>query len=262
MRTFNRWVGQNLAGNLENLCGLPFCTNLCKIWRPTAIKPLMTANASQPTSANDNLAPTRATLLARLKDQGDDRTWQEFFDVYHRLIYGRVIHRGLPAQDAEDVVMEIVEGVARRMADFVYDPQRCRFKTWLFRIVENRIADHYRCRARALPRAEFGSDAKGLPEEAPDPATVEPDEKWEEAWQENLARAALEAVRRRANPRYLQIYIYCEIEGHSVAETAQHLQTSPGDVSLAKHRIAALLREEGERLLRAERRREEARGED
>ena len=182
---------------------------------------------------------------------------QKFFDLYHPLICRRVRYRGLPDDVAEDVVMEIVEGVARRLPDFIYDPKRCRFKTWLFRIVENRVADHFRRRARALPRLESDPGEEALIEDVADPASLEPDQKWDEEWEANLAQAALERVRRRANPRYLQIYLYNEIEGHTVRETASHLQTTENDVSVAKHRIKELLREEGERLKREEKRREE-----
>ena len=212
----------------------------------------MKSNRPHSESDKKELVPTRASLLARLKDLGDELSWREFFSTYYRLIYGRVIDRGLPPEDAEDVVAEIVEGVARGMPDFVYNPERCSFKTWLFRIVENRVSDHFRRRARTLPRAE--TDA--LLEEVPDPATLEPDKQWERAWADNLFQAALERVRQRANPRYLQIYLYSEMEGHSVPETAQHLQTSVNDVSLTKHRIKELLREEGERIQKEEKRRE------
>src|ERR1700728_3953759 len=36
--------------------------------------------------AKDELIATRTTLLARLKDWGDDSSWQEFFDIYSQLI--------------------------------------------------------------------------------------------------------------------------------------------------------------------------------
>jgi RNA polymerase sigma-70 factor (ECF subfamily) len=218
----------------------------------------MKANGPDQAPGNDEPFRTRASLLARLKNLGDEGSWREFFDTYHGLIYRTVIRRGLRPDDAEEIVQEIVAGVARRMPAFIYDPERCSFKTWLFRIVANRVASHFRRVAHGLPRADLGSDPKRLLDEIPDPATLEPDEGWEQAWMQNQTQAALDRVRRRANPRYMQIYLYSEIEGHSVAETARHLQTTENDVSVARHRIRAMLREEGERLLREERRRERA----
>lgn len=218
----------------------------------------MKQNGLRSAPAKDELVPTRASLLARLKDLGDERSWREFFDMYHPLIYGRAIDCGLTFEDAEDIVMEVVEGVARGMPNFAYNPDRCSFKTWLFRIVENRVADHFRRRARTLPRMELDSDAGMSLEEVPDPATLEPDKKWDEAWEANRAQAALDRVRQRANPRYLQIFLYSELEGHSVSETATHLQTTENDVSVARHRIKEQLREAGERLKQEEKRLEES----
>jgi RNA polymerase sigma factor (sigma-70 family) len=206
------------------------------------------------------LVPTRASLMARLKDLGDQTSWKEFFDTYYRLIYATVAGRGVPSQEAEDVVAQIVEGVARRMPEFIYDPTQCSFKTWLFRIIEHRVADYFRRRGRGLPQVESSTENAMLQEEFPDPATLNPDAKWEQDWEENLAQAALDRVRQRANPRYLQVYIYSVLEGHSVADTARDLQTTVNHVSVARHRIDKMLREEGERLQKEEMLREQHRG--
>ena len=39
-----------------------------------------------------DLIPTRRSLLTRLKDWGDQAGWQEFFDIYWRLIYSIAMH--------------------------------------------------------------------------------------------------------------------------------------------------------------------------
>ncbi len=210
----------------------------------------MGSNGQAPPPLRHELAATRASLIARLQSLGAEKGWEEFFERYQSPIYGRLIHYGLAPQEAEDVFMEIVEGVARRMPDFVYDPKRCTFRTWLFRIVRFRVANYFRSRARSLPQVEIDADSHAKLEEVPDPASVEPDKRWEEEWEANLVRMTLQRVGRRANPRYMQIYLYSEVDGHSVSETARHLQTTENDVSVAKHRIKELMREEGGRILK------------
>jgi len=54
----------------------------------------------------DELIPTRATLIQRLKDWQDQSSWQDFFDTYWKLIYGVAIKGGLTAAEAQDVVQE------------------------------------------------------------------------------------------------------------------------------------------------------------
>ncbi|MCI0541811.1 MAG: hypothetical protein L0Z50_41980, partial [Verrucomicrobiales bacterium] len=68
---------------------------------------------------------TRRTLVDRLKDLDDQRSWQDFFDTYWRLIYGTARKAGLTESEAEEVVQETVITMARKMNDFQYDPQRC-----------------------------------------------------------------------------------------------------------------------------------------
>jgi hypothetical protein len=38
--------------------------------------------------ADDELIPTRRSLLSRLKDWDDQESWRDFFNTYWRLIYG------------------------------------------------------------------------------------------------------------------------------------------------------------------------------
>lgn len=73
----------------------------------------MKSSTDATTATPNELAPTRASLLAWLKNLEDDPSGMEFFDTYHRLIYAPVVRRGLRPQDAEDVVAEMVEGVSR-----------------------------------------------------------------------------------------------------------------------------------------------------
>jgi RNA polymerase sigma factor (sigma-70 family) len=226
--------------------------NFCKIVFNTAIEPHMETNGTGQGHSRKELIPTRASLMARLKDLEDQTSWKQFFDTYYRLIYATVAGRGVPAQEAEDVVAEIVEGIARRMPEFVYDPKQCSFKTWLFAVIKRRVANHFRQTNRNLPRSGVGAEDE-MQEDVPDPASINPDVKWEQAWQENMVQAAFDRVRQRANPRHLQMYIYVVLEGHSVADTARDLQAPVEAISQAKHRIEKMLRQEGERLLKEER---------
>ena len=82
-------------------------------------------------SQPDSIFATRSTLLVRLKDLDNQQAWQEFFDVYWVLLFNFARRAGLNEKDAEEVVMETVETVARKIEDFEYNRQRGRFKGWL-----------------------------------------------------------------------------------------------------------------------------------
>jgi len=90
--------------------------------------------------------PTRASLLKRIKDPADQKSWREFFDIYWRLIYAVAVKAGLNDAEAQDVVQETVIGVTKKMPGFEYVPGRDSFKGWLLQLTRWKIADQFRKR--------------------------------------------------------------------------------------------------------------------
>src|SRR5262245_45439262 len=101
------------------------------------------ATKTFPARPREELLPTRPSLLARLKDLGDERSWTDFYLTYRRLILRCAENAGLSGADAEDVLQDTVIAVSKRMPTFHYDPADCSFKNWLYLVVRARIADHY-----------------------------------------------------------------------------------------------------------------------
>src|SRR5205814_8862902 len=96
--------------------------------------------------------PTRHSLLNRLKDWGDQASWQDFFDTYWRLIYNVAVKAGLTDTQAQDVVQETVIAVARKIPELKADPAHGSLSAWLVRLTRWRIAEQFRKR-REDPRA-------------------------------------------------------------------------------------------------------------
>ena len=95
---------------------------------------------------SDELIPTRASLIARLKDWQDQSSWQEFFDTYWKLIYGVARKTGMTDAEAQDVVQETMTSVAKHMPGFEYNPAVGSFKGWLLQMTRWRIIDQARKR--------------------------------------------------------------------------------------------------------------------
>src|SRR5882757_3892414 len=131
----------------------------------------------------DELIPTRASLLHRLKDWQDRSSWQEFFDTYWKLIYGVARKAGMTVDEAQDVVQETMVSVARHMPTFKYDPALGSFKGWLLKMTRWRIIDQIRKRGscgahRPLPGTHTaGTDTVG---KIVDPAGQRLDQVWDE----------------------------------------------------------------------------------
>src|SRR4051812_26738309 len=89
----------------------------------------------------DELIPTRASLLERLKDLGDQASWNAFYELYHDLIFSVARRAGLNETEANEVVQDTLISVAKKMPEFTYDPARDSFKGWLLTVVRWRIRD-------------------------------------------------------------------------------------------------------------------------
>src|SRR5712671_1775018 len=98
---------------------------------------------------------TRLSLIQRVRDKEDTDAWNEFFDVYRPLLTAYVRKRGVSEHDAADVVQDVFMRLVPALAQFEFDAERGRFRTWLWRVTHNALADWARRRA-TRDRAERG----------------------------------------------------------------------------------------------------------
>ena len=192
----------------------------------------------------EELIPTRRSLLSRLKDWGDDESWHEFFNTYWKLVYGVAVKAGLTDQEAQEAVQETVITVARRIPEFKYDPSICSFKTWLLNLTRWRIVDQLRRRRPTRSARDDGTTRTAVIERVADPNTLDLDAVWDEQWQQHLLEAAIARVKRKVNPEQYQMFHLCVFKEWPPARVARELAVSISRVYLAKHRIAAQLKRE------------------
>jgi RNA polymerase sigma-70 factor (ECF subfamily) len=181
--------------------------------------------------------PTRASLISRLRDWNNE-SWQEFFELYWKLIYNTARRYGLSDAEAQDVVQDTMIGVSRNIPTFRYDPERCAFKTWLMNLILWRIKDQVRRRSEH----QVLDEALNIPEEN---AFVQ---QWEVDWERNLINAAIERVKNDVSPQVFQIFAFCVLQQKGVAKTAEVLNISKARVYLARHRVSHRIATEISRL--------------
>ncbi|HEY3763115.1 MAG TPA: sigma-70 family RNA polymerase sigma factor [Verrucomicrobiae bacterium] len=197
----------------------------------------------------DELIPTRASLLERLKDWGDASSWQQFFDTYWRLIYGVAIKSGLNEAEAQDVVQETMISVAKHIPTFKYDRAIGSFKVWLLNMTRWRINDQFRKRRSGvtLPVLDEASETQWM-DKFIDPASANLDRLWDGEWEKNLLDAALMRVKRNLEPEKYQIFDFYVNKDWPPEKVAKTFSISVNQVYIAKHRIMELIKHEVERL--------------
>ena len=195
----------------------------------------------------DELIPTRASLLSRLKDWQDETSWKVFFDTYWKLIYNAAIKAGLTDAEAQDVVQETVISVFKSMPDFQYKAACGSFKSWLLQLTAWRIGDQFRNRQRNMQPAKRPADSTAQTatvDGVPDPAGSGLEAIWEEEWEQNLMNAATDRVKRDVDPKQYQIFDLYVLKNWSARKVASTLKVNLGRVYLAKHRIGTMIKKE------------------
>jgi RNA polymerase sigma-70 factor (ECF subfamily) len=144
----------------------------------------MIATMTQP---KDDSYATRSSLLRRVKDTQDERSWQEFYDSYQGLIFGFAVKAGLSEHEAQEVVQETLIAAAKHLPEFHYDPKVCSFKTWLLNLSAWRVKDQLRKRqvpSAPQPHGPSADDTSrtATVERVPDPAGSELETIWDQEW--------------------------------------------------------------------------------
>jgi len=195
----------------------------------------------------DEMIPTRASLLSRLKDWQDETSWKVFFDTYWKLIYNAAIKAGLSDAEAQDVVQETVISVFKTIPDFQYKASGGSFKSWLLKLTSWRIGDQFRNRQRNIKAAKrlAGSTARtATVDGVPDPASSGLEAIWDEEWEQNLMHAATNRVKRAVDPKQYQIFDLYVLKNWPARKVASTLKVNLGRVYLAKHRIGTMIKKE------------------
>jgi len=196
-------------------------------------------------------AKTRKSLIARLDNWEDQKTWDEFYQTYWRLIYAVAIKSGLRSDEAFDCVQETILSIAKQSKKKLYDPEQGSFKTWLMNMTRWRINDQFRKRKKdtAMAGGDWEDDRKtAVIDRFEDPKGDLLARLWDVEWRNNIADAALARVKAQVSPKQYQIFHYYVIKQWDAKKVQDYLNVSMAQVYLAKHRVGSVLKKELARL--------------
>jgi RNA polymerase sigma factor (sigma-70 family) len=180
---------------------------------------------------------TNPTIFLRLRHADPaprEMAWQEFHARYAPIIAGFARRLGAQPQDVDDIVQDVLLGFFAKAPTFIYDPAKGRFRGYL------KV-----CTYRALQK-RFGKEARvaGQPLDQVDPEAVAVDQVWNDVWERQLLRRALEEVRETMGQTKtflaFELYVVFDQPAQAVAEKLDmHLNS----VYRAKEQITRLLQE-------------------
>src|SRR5262249_46802410 len=92
------------------------------------------------------MSETSFSLLDRLRHRSDGASWKRFVDLYSPLLQAWLRRQGVRAQDADDLVQEVLGVVVRELPDFRHNQRPGAFRAWLRSILSNRLRGFWRAR--------------------------------------------------------------------------------------------------------------------
>jgi len=187
---------------------------------------------------------TSINLLDRLREPEAESAWQRFVELYAPLIFYWARQKGLNADDASDVLQDVLATLVTKLAEFQFDPNR-RFRGWLRTITVNRVTDMHRRNAIRSWQTELDSTAvfNRLTQADSNDLFIESE------YRSVVINRALDLLRSEFQPVTWQACWLQIVEGQRAQDVANHLNIPLNSVYLAKSRVLARLQQELEGLL-------------
>jgi RNA polymerase sigma-70 factor (ECF subfamily) len=195
-----------------------------------------TPSAPGDTPASTPGSPQDKALVAAVL-QGDERAFNEFFNVYFSRVYRFALPRlNRDPDSAKEVVQATLIKALRNLPTFRFDAS---LFTWLCQICRRQIIDYLRVNNRFRSNIVLMDDNPGVREamegfEAPE--TTDPLHAYSAEEQRDLIRTILD----RLPARYGDVLEWKYIDGHSVEEIGERLGVGHGAAQslLARARTA------------------------
>lgn len=146
------------------------------------------------------LDATNITLIERVKNRLDQDSWEEFTTTYEPYIQAILRRSGLANQQVDDVTQDILLSLWKGMDNFEYDPDQCKFRTWLFTVCKNKLFTHFKANQKNKANVSLQVD-QDLATES------ELDGMIEKEWQIYIGKKAFEKVKILFKPHIIESYL-------------------------------------------------------
>ena len=201
---------------------------------------------------HEDTLKTQSTLLSKVR-RGDEDGWSRFYDFYEDFIYSAARSAGLSHEESQDIVQETMISVRKYVSDFVPDQNRARFRTWLRKIVQSRIADKFRQKKRnplekAVPGSNMYDSVTSVVDRLPDLNVVELDRLIDGKFEQAIFAEAQRSVKEMVPMEHYQAYDLFHIQSLSARDVATSLGISPVTVRVQAFRIRRAVEREVRRI--------------
>jgi len=188
---------------------------------------------------------TRQTLIERVRNQQDERAWEEFIGLYENYIYAIIRKMGVSADDCRDIHQEVLLNIWKKLPEYKKQAG-AKFRSWVSAITSNAVKYFIRSKsnkAKTLERVQGDETLNYLNSIK----VADIDLIAEEEWEVFLAELALENVTQAYSGKAMEVFMK-SMRGEEVEMIAADLQLELTSVYRLKARVKKSMSKEIVRL--------------
>ncbi|WDE98681.1 RNA polymerase sigma factor [Lentisphaera profundi] len=183
---------------------------------------------------------TRHTLIAKIREQHNEQSWEEFTALYKAYLYSVVIRMGASESDRDDLVQKALIEIWKSLESFEYVPGEGKFRNWIYGVTKNVCLGHFRSSKRynnKIQRAGEDTAFHPLADES------SKDEIEESEWKKHIFKLSWQRIEGELSESYRQVFLLFS-QGKDVNEISTELQLQKNSVHVYRQRVLKRLNRE------------------
>ena len=191
-----------------------------------------------------SMEQTRRSLIEKLKQEQSEDAWRIFENSYRDYILNVLRKLGLFDREADDVKQEVMVKLWKLLPDFNYEPEKAKFRTWLYSVIKNLAWNKIRKLNSESAKIEKYREWVESPE-----AEEKVDAMMDQEWKKYLTSLAMKNIGVKFSTQSIEIFRRA-LKGATAAELAKDFDLKPNSVNKIKNRVKESLMLEIEALRR------------
>ncbi|MDD7985549.1 sigma-70 family RNA polymerase sigma factor [Lentisphaera marina] len=182
---------------------------------------------------------TRQTLIAKIREQHNDQSWEEFTDLYKAYIYSVLIRMGVQESDRDDLVQKSLIEIWKSLPRFEYVPGQGKFRNWIYTVTKNQCLGHFRTHKRYQNKIQKASEQGALETDSNQGSEDIEDVEWKK----HIFTLAWERIEPELSDSYKQVFMLFS-QGKNVTEISSELDLQKNSVHVYRQRVLKRLNRE------------------
>ena len=187
---------------------------------------------------------TRLTLIDEIRFSLTNDRWNEFVGRYDELLTKWLRHQNIPVADADDIKQRVLVTVVAELPKFEHSGNIGAFRSWLRRIMVNRLRELWRSRGKENQIEALNTLAEQLTDDRSHLTLA-----WDREHNKFLIQSMLKKARIRFGKKKVEMFEKVVLGEDNPESVANEFDVTLGSLRVTQHRILRELQEYGKGLI-------------